>query len=68
LIKLKPQIDEEIGNGNMFPLFNWLRENIHYYGSIYSAAELCKKITGETLNSVYYITYLQEKFKKIYEL
>ena len=64
----KPQILDEMAGGNLFPVFNWLRENIHYYGSIYSAEELCRKITGESLNDGYFITYLEEKFNNIYEL
>lgn len=61
-------LETEIENGNMKPLLNWLRKNIHQYGKFYSAGELCKKITGEKLNFEFFKNYANEKYSKLYNL
>ena len=38
-------------------LLDWLRKNIHSHGKRYDASELCKKVTGETLNFKYFMDY-----------
>jgi carboxypeptidase Taq len=47
-------------------LLNWLRENIHQYGKQYSSKELCERISGEALNSKYFMDYAQKKYGLIY--
>ena len=47
-------------------LREWLRENIHKHGRVYSTKELLVKVTGEELNPEYYLEYLENKFKKLY--
>lgn len=59
-------IEKNISRGNFEEILSWLRTNIHSYGSVYSAEELCKKITGETLNPEYFLNYIDYKYKKIY--
>ena len=61
-----PGLEEDIRNGKTQGLLTWLRLNIHGHGRKYSSAELCKNITGEALNSVYFIQYATEKYKDIY--
>lgn len=43
-------------------LRNWLKENVHQYGAIYSSKKLTKKIFKESLTSKYYLKYLNEKY------
>lgn len=45
---------------------DWLKENIHQYGSTYIFRELVKKTTHEEFNSKYLLDYLEKKYKKIY--
>jgi len=45
---------------------NWLNDNIHKYGAIYKPAQLIKRVTGEELDSKYFIEYLNKKFEEIY--
>ncbi len=59
-------IEKNISKGNFGEILSWLRTNIHSYGSAYSAEELCKKITGEKLNPEYFLKYIDDKYKKIY--
>ncbi|MDI6917343.1 MAG: carboxypeptidase M32 [Thermoplasmatales archaeon] len=61
-----PNLDEKISNGHLLDLKKWLNKNVHEYGKLYSAKELTKKITGETLNPEHFIKYLKEKFGLIY--
>ncbi len=61
-----PNLSENIAAGNMQPLVDWLRLNIHQYGQKYTSEELCKRITGEGLNLKYFMDYAREKYKNVY--
>ncbi len=63
-----PNLDEEIERGNLKPVLAWLRENIHRYGQVYPAHELCERVTGEKLDSRYFMEYLYNKYEDIYNL
>lgn len=54
-------LEKQIELGNTTELLNWLRKNIHQYGRMYTSNELCEKITGESLNTAYFIQYLSNK-------
>ena len=57
-----------ITNGNTQPLLDWLRDNIHQYGRMFTSEELCARASGEVLNIRYFMQYLIDKYKKIYEI
>jgi len=61
-------LSEDYKEGKFSSLLNYLKENVHQYGKIYRAPDLIKKITGEDLNSTYFIDYIKEKFYPIYRL
>ena len=61
-------VDKALENQNMNKITNWLGEKIHKYGRLKDTTEIIKKVTGEELNPKYYISYLKEKYKKIYEI
>ena len=63
-----PDLDQQIQGGNCLPLLDWLRHNIHQHGRMYSADELCKRITGESLNFKYFMDYARKKYSSIYGL
>jgi len=63
-----PGLEAKIEKGDMLPLLEWLRDKIHRHGKLYSASELCQKITGEKLNFSYFMDYATIKYKEIYEL
>ena len=63
-----PDLEKNIENGNMTLLLMWLRKNIHQFGKLYSAEELCIKITGEKLNFKYFMDYARNKYAKLYHL
>ncbi|HWA52450.1 MAG TPA: carboxypeptidase M32 [Patescibacteria group bacterium] len=55
--------DKLVESGNFKPILNWLRKNIHQYGSFYYPDELVKRVTGESLNPDYFVNYLKEKYE-----
>ena len=61
-------VNREIAKGNTTAILNWLRQNIHQYGRQYTSGQLCKNITGEPLNSKYFIDYATKKFTGIYDI
>lgn len=63
-----PSLENEIESGNMKPLLGWLRENIHRHGKTYPAGELCKRVTGETLNFKYFMDYASKKYTDLYKI
>ncbi len=47
-------------------ILNWLHTNIHQWGRLKKAGELCKEVTGENLNPQYFLDYLNDKYSDIY--
>jgi carboxypeptidase Taq len=65
--KAEPDLESDIAEGNLETARQWLLDNIHCHGSVYSAAEICEKVTGEPLNPGYFVDYCNKKFGEIYE-
>ncbi len=63
-----PQFDELLMNGNMQPIKDFLVEHIYQYGKLRTPNELLLAVTGEELNPTYFVQYVEEKFKRIYDL
>ena len=61
-------LDDQIGAGDFSRLLGWLRENIHAHGCCYTASELVRKVTGESLNSGHLMSYLENKYSDLYDL
>ncbi|NNM94704.1 MAG: carboxypeptidase M32 [Bacteroidia bacterium] len=61
-------LENQIEQGNLLPLLEWLREKIHRHGKFYSAEELCTQVTGEKLNFKYFMDYAKNKYSTIYNL
>ncbi len=62
------RIDEQLLNGDYSVILSWLKESIHQWGKMYRPIELIQRVTGEELNSKYFIDYLITKYSQIYEL
>jgi carboxypeptidase Taq len=63
-----PDFYNSIEEGNFSVIQQWLKENIHQYGMLYTPNELIVKATGEELNADYLVQYLEEKYSKVYKL
>ena len=59
-------LEEEISKGSFSTLLHWLRKNIHNKGRTYTSEELCKEITGNTLQIEHFTAYMLHKYKLIY--
>ena len=59
-------IEKGIQEGDTAPLLSWLRPRIHHQGRRHTSEELCRLATGETLNIKYFLHYLLDKYRKIY--
>lgn len=62
-----PDWEKRFARGDLLFLREWLKEKIHQHGRIFSAPELLKQITGQTLSEGPYIAYLTKKYKQIYK-
>ncbi|MBY8985495.1 MAG: carboxypeptidase M32 [Candidatus Lokiarchaeota archaeon] len=63
-----PNLPDDYKKGEFSNLLSYLRENIHQHGAIYRANDLINRVTGEDLNSDYFLKYIEEKFTPIYRL
>jgi carboxypeptidase Taq len=60
-------LPENIRKGQHGPLLEWLRRNLHGLGRRYTSEELCLKISGENLDTRYFLNYLLAKYRNIYQ-
>jgi carboxypeptidase Taq len=51
-----------MGLGDLSPLVNWLRANVHTHGSVMSFQELLKAATGKPLDPADYQAHLRERY------
>jgi carboxypeptidase Taq len=62
-----PHLQDKMEKGDTTGLLQWLRQRIHALGRTFNSEEICKKVTGETLNVQYFIDHLLDKYGKMYE-
>lgn len=65
-VKKHPEIESDMQSGQFSTLLTFLRTQIHQHGQLYSADQICKNVTGESLNPAYFLKYAEQKFGKIY--
>lgn len=63
-----PQFDELIQKGDLAPIQEWLKKNVHQFGKSKKPLEILKDTTGEGVNPNYLIEYLESKYRKVYRL
>lgn len=63
-----PDVYDKIASGQLTPILDWLRRNIHGFGRSKSAGELIKEITGAPLSATAFNNYLREKYSEVYSL
>ncbi len=64
----KMPIEEYLKAGNLTPIREFLRDNIHKYGAVKNTNQLLMDVTGEEFNADYYINYLKDKYRALYDL
>ncbi len=55
-------LEQLLREGRFDEILLWLRENIHQNGRLYTAPELCKKVTGSELSTQPLLNYFREKY------
>jgi carboxypeptidase Taq len=60
-----PEIEAQIGRGELAPLREWLGEHIHRHGRKFPPRELLHRATGETLNPEPFLQYLRAKLADV---
>ncbi|MBS3059027.1 MAG: carboxypeptidase M32 [Candidatus Diapherotrites archaeon] len=68
LLKEMPSARKQIANGNFEPVKGWLHKKVHCHGRKFTAEEIIRKATGKNLDSEGFVSYLREKYSKIYGL
>ncbi|MGL5982018.1 MAG: carboxypeptidase M32 [Cetobacterium sp.] len=66
-MKKEMNVQGALERGELNKIRKWLEEKIHKNGKLKSPKEIMLSVTGEELNPVYYIEYLKEKYRKIYD-
>lgn len=61
-----PRMWDDVTSGNTTSILEWLRNSIHRFGKARTAAQLVERISGEPLNSTYFLDYLRNKYGEIY--
>lgn len=61
-------IDKEIKTGNTKKINEWLKEKVHFEGATLYPKEILMNATGEEFDPNYYIDYLINKYKEIYNI
>ena len=61
-------VEQLLLEGKYQTLMEWLGSHIHRYGNRYEADELLCRVTGETLGPGYYLQWLHQKYRALYQL
>ncbi len=60
--------NQAILSDDLSQINEWLKENIHKYGSTKTPEEIILAATGEDFDPAYFTNYLKDKYSKIYDL
>ncbi|UTF55678.1 carboxypeptidase M32 [Natronosalvus rutilus] len=66
--ELNEDVDELIRDCELGPIREWLTENVHSHGQFFRADELVREATGEDLTADYFVEYVNEKYRDLYDL
>ncbi|WZY00687.1 carboxypeptidase M32 [Bacillus sp. FSL W7-1360] len=68
LVKDVPNLDETIAAGNYAPIHEWLRTNVHQYGAAKKPVDIIRDVTGGGIDPTPLIRYLDEKYRRLYQV
>jgi carboxypeptidase Taq len=61
-----PELDQQLSEGELGPLREWLREHVHQYGSKFPTTELLERVVGSPISVGPFIRYLKTKLGDVY--
>jgi carboxypeptidase Taq len=67
-VQVIPNLKESIAKGDLLPLREWLRQEIHAVGKTELPETICRRVTGEPLNPQYFIDHVWQKYGALYNL
>jgi carboxypeptidase Taq len=63
-----PNWKNQVAQGSLGFIRQWLKENIHQFGRQYTPPQLCEKVTGKPLSQDPFVNYLNKKYRTLYHL
>jgi carboxypeptidase Taq len=63
-----PTLDDQLAQGELMELREWLREHIHKHGAKFPTTELLERVVGEPISVGPFIGYLKRKLGDVYGL
>jgi carboxypeptidase Taq len=63
-----PDLDALIASGELSPLREWLRQNVHRHGAKFPSAELLQRVVGGPIEVGPFVRYLKDKLSDVYEV
>jgi carboxypeptidase Taq len=63
-----PDLDAQLGAGDLPPLREWLREHVHRHGAKFSSADLLHRVVGGPIAVGPFVDYLKAKLSEVYDL
>lgn len=64
----KMPVSDYLKEGNLTPIREFLRDNIHKYGATMNTNEILQSVCQESFIPDYYVDYLKEKYTRLYQL
>ncbi len=61
-----PALPEHLRRGELLPLRDWLRDNVHRQGYRLPAEALIRQVTGQGLTDTDFLAYLKDKYGALY--
>jgi len=56
----------QIGQGKFGAVKKWMAEHVHRLGALYDPEDLVFHVTGEHLNATPFVSYLENKYAKLF--
>ncbi|HAC50118.1 MAG TPA: carboxypeptidase M32, partial [Sulfitobacter sp.] len=68
LRKAVPDLDDALARGDTSTATAWLRENVQQHGGLYEPREVIARACGKPPTEAPLLTYLENKFKDLYNI
>ncbi len=66
ITKNLPSWRQQLSEGNLEPVNDWLKTNIHSRGNLYDPQELIRQVTANSLDAKPFLQYLTQKYSALY--
>lgn len=57
---------ERVAKGEIIPVIDWMKENVHVHSAMYDPADLMEKVTGKKLTAEPFLNYVENKYSTIF--